>query len=165
MHTPLDDAEIAQLRTLLEVEAIRQLHIDYSMAMDERDFDKLALFFADDVLCEYGPYGSWSGKKTVLENYRKTFTGDLAPPFTSQHINTNHTVELLSPTLAKGRCYLLDVATHVAPDENPLLWFALYDEEYRKERGRWVFTRTSLQFFWPQRHVTTSFDAVEEHDI
>ncbi len=157
MNTPLTDTEIAQLRVLLEVEAIRQLHVDYSMAMDERNFEKLSEFFADDVLCEYGPYGSWSGKESVMENYRNALSGDLAPPFTSQHINTNHSVELLSPTEAKGRCYLLDVVTHVAPDENPILWFALYDEEYRKQHGRWVFTRSSLQFFWPQRHITPTF--------
>jgi hypothetical protein len=153
-EAPFDSVEVSRLRELLEVEAIRKLHLDYSLAMDERDFDRLADCFSDDVLCEYGPYGAWSGKETVMKNYRKTFTGDLALPFTSQHINTNHTVELLSPSEAKGQCYLLDVATHVAPDENPILWFALYDEEYRKEQGRWVFTRSSLQFFWPQRHVT-----------
>jgi hypothetical protein len=92
-----------------------------------------------------------------LENYRKTFTGDMALPFTSQHINTNHSIELLSPIQAKGQCYLLDVATHVSPEENPILWFALYDEEYRKEHDRWVFARTSLQFFWPQRHLTPPY--------
>jgi ketosteroid isomerase-like protein len=101
-EAPFDSEEISRLRELLEVEAIRKLHVDYSLAMDERDFDRLADCFADDVLCEYGPYGAWSGKETVMENYRKTFTGHLALPFTSQHINTNHTVELLSPSEAKG---------------------------------------------------------------
>lgn len=154
MNSPLSNSEIARLRNLLEVEAIRKLHIDYSMAMDERNLEKLITFFSDDAVCEYGPYGSWSGKQSILENYRKTLTGDLALPFTSQHFNTNHSVELLTPTQAKGQCYLLDVATHVAPEENPLLWFALYDEEYRKEDEQWVFVRTSLQFFWPQRHLS-----------
>jgi len=157
MTEPLGDLEITQLRTLLEVEAIRQLRIDYSLAMDLRDLDTLITLFTDDALCEYGPYGSWSGRQVILENYRTTFTGELAAPFTSQHLNTNHNIELLSESRATGQCYLLDVATHVGPGQNPILWFALYDEEYRKESGDWKFSRSSLQFFWPQRHLTPPY--------
>ena len=146
-------AEIARLRNLLELDAIRQLRIDYSQAMDERDFDKLIACFTDDALCEYGPYGSWSGKQTILENYRANFTGDLAPPFSTQHFNTNHRIELLSADRARGTCYLIDVVTHLPAEQNPILWFALYDEEYRKEQEKWKFSRSSLQFFWPQRHI------------
>ncbi len=39
------------------------------------------------------------------------------------------------------------------PDENPFLWFALYDEEYKKIDDSWKIKRTSLQFFWPERHI------------
>ena len=41
MTEPLSDAEVSRLRNLLQVEAIRQLRIDYSLAMDMRDLDKL----------------------------------------------------------------------------------------------------------------------------
>ena len=157
MVEALSESEITQLRNLLEVEAIRQLHIDYSLAMDLRDIDTLISLFCDDALCEYGPYGSWSGKQVILENYRATLSGELAAPFTSMHLNTNHNIEILSATRATGQCYLTDIATHVAADENPLLWFALYDEEYRKESGKWKFARSSLQFFWPERHATPPY--------
>ena len=153
MEKALSDSEIARLRQLLEIEAIRQLRIDYSLAMDLRDIDALIKLFADDALCEYGPYGSWSGRQVIFDNYKATFSGDLSGPFTSLHINTNHNVEILSDTTAKGQCYLTDIVTHVKADENPILWFALYDEEYRKEDGQWKFARTSLQFFWPERHA------------
>ncbi len=157
MTEPLSDSEIARLRSLLEVEAIRQLRIDYTAAMDERDMERLISLFTDDALCEYGPYGSWAGKQIILDNYRATFTGELAQPFTSQHINSNHNIQLLSDVQATGQCYLLDVLTHRPADENPILWFALYDEEYRKEKEQWKFARSSLQFFWPQRHVTGAY--------
>jgi hypothetical protein len=159
MAGPLSESEISRLRTLLEVEAIRQLRIDYSLAMDLRDLDRLIAFFCDDALCEYGPYGSWSGKQVIEENYRATLSGDLEAPFTSMHLNTNHNVEILSDSKATGQCYLTDIATHVAPHENPILWFALYDEEYRKEDGQWKFARSSLQFFWPERHATPPYSS------
>lgn len=155
----LSESEINQLRRLLEIEAIRQLRTDYSLAMDQRDLDWLISLFTDDALCEYGPYGSWSGKSVILENYRATFSGELAAPFTSLHLNTNHGVDILSETQATGQCYLTDIVTHVAPDENPILWFGLYDEEYRKEAGQWKFSRSSLQFFWPERHTTPPYSA------
>jgi hypothetical protein len=157
MIEPLSDSEVSRLRTLLQVEAIRQLRIDYSLAMDLRDMDKLMTLFTEDALCEYGPYGSWLGRQVIFENYKATFSGKLAAPFTSLHINTNHNVEILSDTSAIGQCYLTDIATHVAPGENPILWFALYDEEYRREEGHWKFARTSLQFFWPERHASPPY--------
>ena len=73
------------------------------------------------------------------------------------HINTNHRVEILSDTHATGQCYLVDFATHVGPEENPILWVALYDEEYRKVDGQWQFARSSLEFFWPERHATPPY--------
>ena len=159
MTEPLSDSELSRLRRLLEVEAIRQLRIDYTLAMDKRDLDWLISLFTDDALCEYGPYGSWEGKSVILENYRATFTGELEAPFTSLHLSTNHTIELLSDSEATGVCYLTDIVTHVAPDENPILWFGLYDEAYRKEGEQWKFARSSLQFFWPERHTTPAYTA------
>lgn len=154
MVEPLSESEISRLRALLEVEAIRQLRTDYNFYMDMRDVDKLITLFTDDALCEYGPYGSWSGRQVIHENYQATFSGELEGPFTSVHINTNHRVEILSDTRATGQCYLVDFVTHLDPKENPILWVALYDEEYRKDNGQWKFARSSLEFFWPERHVT-----------
>ena len=157
MAEPLNESEISRLRALLDVEAIRQMRIDYSLAMDLRDIDGIVKLFCDDALCEYGPYGSWSGKQVIRDNYKATLAGDLEAPFSSLHINTNHKVEMLSDSQATGQCYLTDIVTHVAPNENPVLWFALYDEEYRKEAGEWKFARSSLQFFWPERHATPPY--------
>tara|TARA_B110000503_G_scaffold81092_1_gene124041 strand:+ start:1436 stop:1909 length:474 start_codon:yes stop_codon:yes gene_type:complete len=149
--------EMSRLRRLLEVDAIRRLRLDYAFFMDLRDFDRMIELFTEDAVCEYGPYGSWHGKTTILENYKATFTGERAAPFTSLHVDTNHRVDLVSDTLAVGQCYLTDVATHVAPTENPLVWYALYDEEYRKVEGEWKFARSSLQFFWPERHASSPY--------
>ena len=68
MTEPLSDSEVSRLRNLLQAEAIRQLRIDYSLAMDMRDMDKLIALFTEDALCEYGPYGSWSGRQVIFEN-------------------------------------------------------------------------------------------------
>ena len=149
----LDASEIDRLKKLLEVEAIKELRLSYNYLMDLRDLDQLINIFTDDALCEYGPYGSWTGKEEILSNYRGVFTGDLKAPFSSFHPNANHRVQLLTDTRAEGQVYLMDFVTHVSAKENPLLWLALYDEEYQKIKGQWKIARTSLQFFWPERHT------------
>ncbi|RMF11309.1 MAG: nuclear transport factor 2 family protein [Alphaproteobacteria bacterium] len=159
MSDQFTDAEIADLRRLLEIEAIRRLRLDYSRAVDLRDIEGVIDMFTDDALCEYGPYGTWSGKETIARNYREMFAGEaIDPPFSSQHLNTNHTVDILSETEARGECYLIDVDTRASPTANPIIWFAHYDEQYRKENGKWLFCRSSLNFFWPERHVLPRLD-------
>lgn len=153
MTDTFSPAEISRLRQLLEVEAIRRLRLDYSFYMDLRDLDRMIELFTEDALCEYGPYGSWHGKATILENYKTTLSAELAPPFSSFHVNSNHRIDLVSDSFAVGQCYLTDIVTHVAPTENPLLWYAVYDEEYTKLAGQWKFSRSSLQFLWPERHA------------
>ena len=153
----LDASEIDRLRKLLEVEAIKELRLSYNYLMDLRDLDQLINIFTDDALCEYGPYGSWSGKEEILSNNRSVFTGDLKAPFSSFHPNANHRVQLLTDTCAEGQVYLMDFVTHVSEQENPLLWLALYDEEYQKIKGQWKIARTSLQFFWPERHAKSPY--------
>ena len=153
----LDSSEIARLREILEIEAIKELRLSYNFLMDLRQLDQLVTIFTDDALCEYGPYGSWTGKEEILSNYCNVFTGDLEAPFSSFHPNANHRVQLLSETRATGQVYLMDFVTHVSAKVNPLLWLALYDEEYRKIEGSWKIARTSLQFFWPERHAVPPY--------
>ena len=157
MQHAFTGAEAARLRELLEIEAVRQMRLDYSLLMDQRDIPALMALFTDDALCEYGPYGTWRGRQVIENSYNAVFTGDLQAPFTSLHLNTNHRVQILSATRATGQCYLTDIATHVAADANPILWFAIYDEEYRKQGEQWKFARTSLQFLWPERHLSATY--------
>lgn len=137
----------------MQVEKIRQLRLEYSYYMDVRDLDHVADLYTEDALCEFGPYGSWHGRETIRENFRQVFVGDLAPKFSSLHYNTNHMVWIDSDTQARGVCYLLDIETFRAADQNSILWHAVYDEDYRKLDGKWKIKRSSIQFFWPERHA------------
>ena len=69
----------------------------------------------------------------------------------------NHYVVLTGPDTASGRAYLLYVVTTVEADEQPIVWFGLYDEEYRKVEGHWLISKCSLQFLWPQKMTMPSF--------
>lgn len=156
-NAPFTDEEIARLRELLEIDAIRKTKMLYSQLMDSRETDALADIFTEDALCEFGPYGKWEGRETIRKNYHEVLNGTIKIPFGAMHNTNNHWVELTSATTAVGRSYLIDVVTHTPADENPIVWFGLYDESYRKVDGQWQISRCTLQFFWPERHITGDF--------
>ncbi len=159
-QAPFTKEEIRRLRNLLEVEDIRKTRLLYSTLMDTQRIDELAELFTEDALCEFGPYGEWRGRETIRANYKGVFSGDSAGLFFAMHNNSNHWVELTGEATAVGRSYLIDVVTTADKEANPITWFGVYDEEYAKVDGRWLVSRCSLQFLWPERHISTNFSGV-----
>lgn len=144
--------EVKKLRQLLEIEEIKKVKLLYSQLMDLRDVDGLAEIFAEDAVCEFGPYGSWHGKKEIHEKYREVFDGGV--PYGGFHSTTNQWVEMTGPTSAVSRTYLHDIVHEPDPRTNPFIWFGIYDEDYEKINGEWKIKRCTLQFLWPQRLIT-----------
>jgi hypothetical protein len=150
-------AEIKRLRTLLDMEDIRKLGLLYSQLQDHAYLDRLADIFTEDALCEFGPYGVWQGRETIRRNYAQVQQDMGGQAFAALHANSHHWIEMTGPDTAVGRRYLLDLVTGRPKDEHPFIWLGLYDEAYRKENGAWKIARTSLQFLWPERHLTGDF--------
>ena len=144
---------------LLEIETIRRARVRYSYYLDTGDLDGLVALFTDDAVCEFGPFGVWTGKAMIAENYTQVVAGAVREkgPFQTLHVNTNHWVELIEADTAVGRLYLVDLLVGGAPDKNPMVWLGAYDEAYRKVDGAWKISRSSLQFMWPERHLTEGF--------
>ena len=149
--------EVRRLRELLEIEEIRKLGLLYSQLQDHGYLDRLLEIFTADALCQFGPYGEWRGVEEMRVNYAKVKQDMGGEAFAALHANSHHWVELTGPTTAVGRRYLLDLVLARPASEHPFLWLGLYDEEYRKEGGRWKIARTTLQFLWPERHLSGDF--------
>ena len=149
--------EMQELRELLEKEKIRKLKLLYSHLMDSNQIDALADLFTEDAICEFGPeFGNWEGQDAIRANYHGVFASQ--NPFDAMHHVTNHYIDLTGPDTARGRSYLIDVVTTTEPDKQPIVWFGLYDEEYRKAKGEWKISKCSLQFLWPSKMVMPSFE-------
>ena len=149
---PFTAEEIRELRTLLEIEKIRKVKLLYSQLMDSRDVDGLAEIFAEDAVCEFGPYGTWRGRDEIRANYHEVFKD--AIPYDGIHATTNQWVELTGPATAASRTYLIDVVHEPDPRTNPVIWYGLYDEVFGKIDSEWKITRCSLEFLWPKRMVS-----------
>lgn len=150
--------EVQRLRELLEIDAIKKTKLLYSQFMDSRDVDALAEIFAEDAVCNFGPYGTWTSRKEIHEGYKAVFSpggaGGSVEPYGGFHVTTNQWVELTSPTTAVSRTYLIDTVHEPDPRTNPIIWLGLYDEEYKKVDGVWQIKLCTLQYLWPQRIIT-----------
>jgi ketosteroid isomerase-like protein len=147
--------EVAELRKLLEIEKIRKLRQLYSQLMDGQEIDALAQIMAEDAVCEFGPYGTWHGRKQIHENWKATFSE--AIPYGALHFTTNLWIELTGPTTAISRSYLHDVSNAPDPRANPVVWLGIYDEDYEKIDGAWLIKVCRLQFLWPRRITGEDF--------
>ena len=153
----LSDTEYAAFRQLLDKEQIRELKRLYAHFMDDGQIDALADLFTATAVCDFGPaFGRWEGRETIRTNYRAVF--EKADKFDAMHHLTNHQVQLTGDDSASGRSYLIDVVTRKPADEQPVVWFGLYDEDYRKVDGRWLIDRCAIQFLWPSRMTLPGFE-------
>lgn len=155
--TQFTSDEIQELRQLLDKEKIRKLKQLYSHLMDSGQIDALANLFTEDAVCEFGPeYGNWEGRETIRTNYHGVF--DAQDQFSAMHHITNHYIDMTGPDSAVGRSYLIDVVTTTSPEDQPIVWFGLYDEQYQKVDGNWLIKKCSLQFLWPSRMTMPEFE-------
>ena len=155
--TQFTSDEIQELRQLLDKEKIRKLKQLYSHLMDSGQIDALANLFTEDAVCEFGPeYGNWEGRETIRTNYHDVF--DAQDQFSAMHHITNHYIDMTGPDSAVGRSYLIDVVKTTSPEDQPIVWFGLYDEQYQKVDGNWLIKKCSLQFLWPSRMTMPEFE-------
>jgi hypothetical protein len=155
--------EIAELRKLLDLEKIRKLAQLYSHLMDARDWDAMAQLYAEDAVCEWGPYGSLKGRENIRKQLIDAHPGRL--PYDGMHITTNLVVELTGPGTAISRNYLTDMwpsdeigpITHDGYPANPVVLYAIYENNYRKIGPDWKISRSQIQFVWPARITSEGF--------
>lgn len=118
--------------------AIQDLLSGYCHAIDAARADLCVDLFADDAEL-YTPVGDAKGKEAI----RDWIEGRLAlraPEFQVGHYLLNTMVALTGPNTAKVRSMFLYTRTRrdgSAPAE--LLGTGIYEEEVRKEAGRWKF--------------------------
>lgn len=151
----LTDREIEILRNMIEIDAIKRTKLLYSHLMDTKRIDDLADIFTEDAVCEFGPFGSWEGRETIRKNYHQV--EDELPLFFAMHGTCDHLVELTGPDTAIGRSYLFEPNTTKGGNENPFIYLGVYDEQYRKVDGKWLVSHCTLQFLWPERHLSEDF--------
>jgi hypothetical protein len=156
------ERSVMTIEELLAIEEIKNLRYAYSAHFDKQDLDALVQLFTDDAVCDFGEYGHWEGSETIRRNYAENMAL-VGSAFDSIHVVTNPWIRLTGPATAHGRWYLLDLLTRQKPvtaletrggHDHPLLWLAIYEDDYRRVGTEWKIASCKLSFLWPSRTYT-----------
>lgn len=134
------------LQELLDIEAIKQLKADYFYLMDMKQWDEWRELFTEDFTVA-GAAVHEGGRDAFVDFVREHLTG-----VSSCHAGSMPVIEILGETSARGRWSMHDdlrlPAGHPWSGAQPSrrLGYGHYDEEYRREGGRWRISRMRLTY-------------------
>src|SRR5262245_46340244 len=139
---PLSDAELAEVRELLEVAKIKKLRLRLAHLIDSRDFDAAARLWTADAVSDFGPLGTWRGPEEIRRNWKAHYKDAL--PYSGLHCSTNMWVEITGPATAISRSYLHSVFNDADARTSPSGLFAINDYDYAKVDGSWKVSGSRL---------------------
>ena len=139
----LDDV-LRRLDRLESKDAIRELATAYAIACDEHDMPRLADLFTEDARFD-APNGAMvaEGKSAIVAMFEEAFK-IRGPAFHWTH-DVTVTLDDGDPDRARGL-----VLSHAETTPNDVVSIAAmrYQDEYRREQGRWLFARRVIHFLY-----------------
>jgi ketosteroid isomerase-like protein len=146
-----DESMEKRLRRLEDIEAIKQMHLEYTYALMAMQYDRMLEYFAEDGVLELGP-NPVKGKKAI----GGVFQNVLAKHSTLKdgHIVAQPVITVDGDT-AKGH-WLLFI---FPPTEPKGEWVQGRQEvEYARVGGQWKIKRMKFLRGWPQPEAATHQD-------
>lgn len=135
-------AEINSSERMAAEWACERLVRQFAMLNDERDHEGLAALFVQDgaFARPFDPDNPIVGRENIMVMFRDR------PQRLSRHIMTNTVVELVSPTEARGRSYLIFVSSTDVESPRPVkaepgMHFGQYDDTFVLTDGGWRFEK------------------------
>jgi ketosteroid isomerase-like protein len=125
----------AQMRELIDREAIRDLARRYAHLVWRCDVSSIVALFTEDGRMDTPDLPTLTGHKEINDSYEKIFAGMELWPFVH-----NHVVELDGDS-ATGTVYL-DLRSR--QDGRDIMAAGYYADTYRRVDGRWLFAHRDL---------------------
>jgi len=134
----------AELRALIDKQAITEVILSYSRAVDRGDEALLRACYHDDAVEDHG--GSFLG---AANDYIAAILPALHGDRLMTHTVTNILIELEGPTAARSECYYLSFARYPAADPPyETLTLARAVDRFEKRDGAWRILRRTLRWEW-----------------
>lgn len=136
------DALEQRAERLRDISAIERLQRAYAYYVDRADWDAVVDLMTDDVTAEHGGHGVYVGKDSIRELLYALGGGEagLEPGELNDHIHVQPVIDVAADgETAQGRWRQLALLGRY---EEYARWQAgAYENEYRKEDGRWKISR------------------------
>ena len=137
----MDDlaARIARIDSRL---ALQELSARYARAIDDRDLSALADLFCEDATFEHvGAGDRLEGRDAIRRFYERVLAGYGL----TVHVPHAHVIERVEGDEAQG--WVVSHAEMVSPGRY-LVAALRYEDDYRREDGRWRFAQRRLRFWY-----------------
>lgn len=134
----------ARIRRLEDIEEIRNLGTLYGIAMDERREDETRAMFTEDAkLTSRDGVFAAEGLEEIITTYKARWDA-LGP---TNHFVHGQIIEIDpdDPDRATG---IVTSHAEVVRNGTPMLAAITYNDEYRRDDGRWKFSARELGFFY-----------------
>jgi hypothetical protein len=130
---------------------IRDLTARYAYYVDTFQTDKIMALWTDDAIFDESRVGTGlhkhaAGIRAFFESVKQTVTHQA-------HITSNHLIEEISDTTAKGIVFSIVEAVTIAGNMRAIVYYA---DDYVKQNGRWVFSSRVIHPLMP--FDTAAFD-------
>jgi ketosteroid isomerase-like protein len=130
-----------RVRSVNDVEQIKQLKHEYCWAFDSGDLGRLMALFTDDAVCELGPFGTWRGRADIERGYRSQMVASRVPG--GRLHSVSNAIITVDGDHASGHWYLVDYDIEPGTTQ-PVRLLAAYHDTYRRDADRWRMSVTSL---------------------
>jgi len=132
-----------RVRMLEDIEEIRQLKSRYVYSLDERDWDGVLDFFAEDAKVDFGAFGKFESKKEIGKFFKETF-----PPVATFTMHmTQDPIIKIDGDRAKGKWYMHESMTF--KEGNRAAWGAVkYEDEFVRRGGKWKCIHSLVQIIY-----------------
>jgi ketosteroid isomerase-like protein len=133
-----------EVRELLERQAIHELVLNYSRAVDRQDLKLLRSLYTEDGIDDHG--GMYCGGADGFVAWLDTAMVGVE----TMHQVHNHLIAVTGADMAEGEAYLTTYNRIPNPEGgfNEFLQGLRYLDRYRKEGGRWRFAHRIVMVDW-----------------
>ena len=139
---------------VIDKQAIMDLQVRYSMAIDGGRYDDLDEVFAPDVIADYGHAGQHQGVETIKDACREA----LDPLTSSQHQNGNHWAEIDGDTARAGCYFTVHQFLEGTPGGDHFRMGGRYDDELVRSPNGWRITKRELRVLWSEGNPAVRFN-------
>lgn len=148
VSSPHRSARERAIQALLDKDAIRDLVLTYSRAVDRQDFALLRTLYAPEAV-EDDHGGLYAGPAEGYVDWLETVMPRLG---ITAHCVQNHLIVVEDEVKAQGEVYM--TAYHRMPEPNgawsDLVHGMRYLDHYVRVGGRWLFARRTVTVDWKQ---------------
>lgn len=131
-----------RLKTLEDIEAIKNMHNDYVYALASQQWDDMLDCFAEDAVADIWQWGPRRGKKEIGDLFKDNFAGKILP--THGHLVAQPVIKV-NGDKAEGYWILF-----VFLAEPEMRWIqGRYDCRYVRVNGEWKFSHLGYTRPWP----------------